>query len=417
MNPRNNSNEFEQYIIQQLSQLDEVPSEKVWENLESKWAKDRKYPVSAIVILWMFPVITIAGVIFLLQHTTSYKEVVAFTGEASSICDEPEVYPGKLNFSAANAPIQDQQIAQSQGLYPRKWDSPNHALTTTALPTTAHESEPVFSEAHSETGSGTDAEAFVYQENTSPFTQKTDSTQTPVVEKKKSIKKRKQGNDWDYQLGVRLGTANFYSQIMRPSNPFTDILHIEGIGEWAISHRLRVNSGVIWQGIGFDFDQENTSPTYILSTAQALGVQIDTQQVESVRIRGVENQLLIPLDFLIFITPQDPNTQFWVGVGLRQQVWKRNMEAYSFQMVNGNILVERRSQEEVSFNYRDFRFMVGAEQRLTTALRLRANGFIIVRKSHVLLNSFYHQYGGSVSLFWASPRGPLRWRKNTKPRY
>ncbi|RMG60992.1 MAG: hypothetical protein D6722_20285 [Bacteroidetes bacterium] len=185
---------------------------------------------------------------------------------------------------------------------------------------------------------------------------------------------------------------------------------VEILGEWVMHHRLRLQSGIMWERSAVEYGNTRWGPGEIAVAISYHGVAVDPTSVVEAQSLGRYHQWSIPVEALFFLTPAEKESQAWVGLGYRQSVFQLNRNGNRFLLADGGEVLGIEEERQFSAGSRAFLLRAGVEQRLTSALRVQLSGYFLRPPSPRYAN-ISQKVGLSVSVLWASPRGPMRWRK------
>lgn len=450
---------FEQFIRQNVEAFEEVPSEQVWEGLTDRW--DQKPPgfFRGDLFWLLLGILLLTGTALLGWHAIDGLNLEV---SGPPLMSERKAEPLTISLNPSVPPVLSQQTKA-----PIIEETPS-ANTNSSVPTaqpslTISQQERVsllLDSSHDQAelppiSSVSPGSTFFMEskpeliDSTATFlpvenmTLVQSATQKPgkkvrTKKKKKTSKTKyrptfgsedwwsspnswKNGKSWDYQIGLSFGGDNTYRNrsLVPLSQERSSLTDFELRFEWVPNHRLRFSSGLGLKRTDFHHYFPVTDPSSIYNTVAGLGLPLDTANIQQMNNNYLGHTLFIPLDVWMFFTPPEKETQIFGGIGFQQSIWGRYRTNYQFFLMNEDrVIATSPTGASRNFLIRSYRVSAGVEQRLNKALRIRAQGSIgfndLFRSSRFEDNVIL---GGNVSLYWASGRGPLRWRKQKRKRY
>lgn len=402
MKPHQASDPLSDFIRQQVEQFDEIPSERVWEGLEARWRSPYLGRRTTLLVLLAVASVTLGisamwlGPGWRLPGAGGEPLAPSLRVDCAEAAEDLLGEPAEPAL-AAQAPFPPVRAAR-----PVVAPVPPSLGTMVSPPVAEPAGSPSLPAAAGPDTVGTGPE-------TSGFLPSPQPVLRPKRVSHPGGPRRRRGH-WDYQLALRVGTARFAHSFSDGLNRLTTNQQVEVLGEWVLHHRLRLQSGLMWERLAVEYGDTPWGPSEMAQAISFYGVAVDPAAVTGAQTLGRHQQWSIPVEALFYLTPSEKETQAWVGLGYRQSVYQLNRIGNRFLLADGGEVLGIKGQRQFSGADRAFLLRAGVEQRLTPALRVQLSGYYL-RPLMPLHSSFFQKVGLSATLLWASPRGPMRWRK------
>lgn len=440
---------FEQYIRDRVGEFSDEPSEGVWDGLEARWdrsAGNHSFNGFRGAFFWMMVGFTtlfgtaIWGLNSLYELQSELPDLSMMMGMYEvKLVPQEECEPMVYKASHLINQRIPKQISMTQttraSTQPLVSSAPSSSVKTYSpqvdpLTSTESQIEPILLSIE-EKKDRNDLPKRDLQIKTEPARDRSNTKEEKRQKKKRSKAKAKfgsqdwwssprswkNGKSWDYQIGIQAMTERYLSTFARDMNPFSSNYQIDLLGEWVPNHRIRLATGISLGGRKLDFGSRlYLSPMSdlvdILNTYH--GASIDSLEVRDITTQETTANIAIPAQVLFFFTSPDLETQLYGGAAFRFNISSRYNYQYGVHRINNPevewIITDQSFHRKLFVEYR---LLLGLEQRLSKAFRLRVQGHLKLGRSMYPLE---RRYGAAVSVFWASPRGPMRWRKPRRDR-
>ncbi|MEM7371082.1 MAG: hypothetical protein AAF587_20880 [Bacteroidota bacterium] len=440
---------FEQFIQSRVEEFAETPSEAVWEGLEKRWdtSSSKGFFRSGFRgnFFWLMVCFTtlfgtaIWGLTSLQELETLQPDLVQMKASYihTSGQDMSALVQNLSTAKTSNTPYIFSQKSLGYTSNTLKATSPDTFLPPTSSSREDNASIQAISPIQIKLDLDQDIEMpAVPLTKAEPQSRQPKSEPEPKTKKKAQKKKKSKpstkfgsrdwwssprswnkGRSWDYQIGVQAMTENYLGKWARSFNSVSSNYEIHLLGEWVPNHRIRLGTGLSFGGHKFDYGSrlfEGTGYSLVNILNTYYEASIDSLDVQDITVKESGMNISIPLHLLLFFTPPDHETHIYGGGALILNVTKQNNYQYGIQRISTPetewIATDHSFLPDLFVGYR---LLLGVEQRLSKALRIRAQAHLALGRSAYPLEN---RYGGAISIYWASPRGPLRWRKPRRDR-